>query len=460
MKTSTASPTDVLSVSQLNRLARSLLEECFAGVWVEGEISNLSRPSSGHWYFTLKDGAAQVRCAMFRGRNIHVRLQPAEGQKVLVRGNVSLYEARGDYQLIAEQLQPAGAGLLALKFEQLKQKLQAEGLFDSARKRPLPVLPRHIAVVTSPTGAAIRDILSVLRRRAPAIRITVVPVQVQGEQAAPGIARALALANELVERGRADFDVILTGRGGGSQEDLWAFNDERVARAIAASRLPVVSAVGHEVDFTIADFVADVRAPTPSAAAELLSPDTSAQLRTLRLWRQRLLQAWRRQCREHRQHLAWQQRRLRALHPGQRLQQWTLRLDELELRLAQAVARHRRDRGRHLQLLQSRLLAQHPGVQLRSLRARLLLCRRQLPLAVNRLLQQRRLRLQTQAQLLGSVSPLNTLARGYTILSTTDGQLLRDATHAVPGMQVHARLARGELRLTVDETHPADSSGE
>ena len=207
-----ATPTDVLSVSQLNRLARSLLEECFPGVWVEGEISNLSRPSSGHWYFTLKDGGAQVRCAMFRNRNIHVRFQPSEGQKVVVRGSVSLYEARGDYQLIAEQMQPAGAGLLALQFEQLKQKLQAEGLFDAGRKRPLPRQPHHIAVITSPTGAAIRDILTVLKRRAPAIHITVIPVVVQGEQAAPAIARAIAVANQLTERGRADFDEDLIAR--------------------------------------------------------------------------------------------------------------------------------------------------------------------------------------------------------------------------------------------------------
>ncbi len=456
----TASPTDVLTVGQLNRLARSLLEECFPGVWVEGEISNLSRPSSGHWYFTLKDGTlkgggAQVRCAMFRGRNLHVRFQPAEGQKVLVRGSVSLYEARGDYQLIAEQMQPAGAGLLALQFEQLKQKLQAEGLFETGRKRPLPRQPHHIAVVTSPTGAAIRDILTVLKRRAPAIRVTVIPVMVQGEQAAPAIARAIAVANRLAERGRADFEVILTGRGGGSLEDLWAFNDERVARAIAASRLPVVSAVGHETDTTIADFVADVRAPTPSAAAELLSPDQRAQLRTLQQWRQRLLQRWQHQQRQSSQRLEGLTRRLHAQHPGRQLQQRALRLDELEQRLRQAIARNQRDQQRRLQLLQSRLLARHPGRAVEALRGRLLLCERQLPQLIRRKLQRERQRLQATAALLQSVSPLNTLARGYAIVSDESDRVVRDAAEVAVGTPLRARLQRGRLELTVTATHVA-----
>jgi len=453
-----ATPTDVLSVSQLNRLARSLLEECFVGVWVEGEISNLSRPSSGHWYFTLKDGGAQVRCAMFRNRNLHLRFQPTEGQKVLVRGSVSLYEARGDYQLIAEQMQPAGAGLLALQFEQLKQKLQAEGLFDASRKRPLPRQPHHIAVITSPTGAAIRDILTVLKRRAPAIRITVIPVVVQGEQAAPAIARAIAVANQLTERGRVDFDVILAGRGGGSLEDLWAFNDERVARAIAASRLPVVSAVGHETDTTIADFVADVRAPTPSAAAELLSPDQRAQLRTLQQWQQRLLQRWRHQQQQSQHRLESLTRRLHAQHPGRQLQQRVLRLDELEQRLRQAIARNRRDQQRRLQLLQSRLMARHPGRAVEALRGRLLLCERQLPQLIRRKLQREQQRLQGTAALLQSVSPLNTLARGYAIVSDEYNHVVRDATQVAIGTALRARLQRGQLELTVTATHVASEN--
>jgi exodeoxyribonuclease VII large subunit len=448
-------PTEVLTVSQLNRLARSLLEECFPGVWVEGEISNLSRPSSGHWYFTLKDGGAQVRCAMFRNRNIHVRFQPAEGQKVLVRGSISLYEARGDYQLIAEQIQPAGAGLLALQFEQLKQKLQAEGLFDAGRKRALPRQPHHIAIITSPTGAAIRDILTVLKRRAPAIRVTVIPVVVQGEQAAPAIARAIAVANQLAERGRADFDLILTGRGGGSLEDLWAFNDERVARAIAASRLPVVSAVGHETDTTIADLVADVRAPTPSAAAELVSPDQRAQMRTLQQWQQRLLQRWRHHQQQAQHRLENLTRRLHAQHPGRQLQQRALRLDELEQRLGKAIARNLRDQQRRLQLLHSRLMARHPGRAVEALRGRLLLCERQLPQLVRRILQRERQRLQGAVALLQSVSPLNTLARGYAIVSDAGGRVVRESTQVAIGTALSARLWRGRLDLTVTAIHHA-----
>jgi exodeoxyribonuclease VII large subunit len=443
-------PDQVLSVAQLNRLARQLLEDCFPMIWVEGEISNLSRPSSGHWYFTLKDEQAQVRCAMFRNRNFRLRLQPADGTRVLVRGKLSLYENRGDYQLIAEDMQPAGAGLLALRFEQLKQKLQAEGLFDAARKRPLPALAQHIAVVTSATGAAIRDILSVLKRRCPAIRVTLIPVPVQGEQAPAAIAHAIALANRLAAAGRADFDVILAGRGGGSLEDLWAFNDERVARAIAASRLPVVSAVGHEVDTTIADFVADVRAPTPSAAAELLSPDWRDRLQLVHSLRARLDRRWLGALQQYRRQLDWARRRLQLQHPGQRLQQWHQRLDELELRLRQAARRAVADRQLRLQWLQTRLHRHHPDRQLQPLRARLLFCQSQLALQMRQLLRQRRQQLGAGAQLLHSVSPLATLQRGYAIVSDSRGQVLRDAAAAQPGDRVQARLAQGQLLCTVD----------
>jgi exodeoxyribonuclease VII large subunit len=336
---SSVKPGDVLSVSQLNRLARQLIEDCFPMIWVEGEISNLSRPSSGHWYFTLKDSGAQVRCAMFRARNIRLKFQPVEGSKIMLKGTLSLYEARGDYQLIAEDMQPAGQGLLAAKFEQLKQKLQTEGLFDPSRKKPVPAHPRHIAVITSATGAAIHDILTVLKRRSPSTRITLIPVPVQGEQAPGAIARAIVVANTLVATGEKDFDVILAGRGGGSLEDLWAFNDERVARAIAASGLPIVSAVGHEVDFTIADFVADVRAATPSAAAELLSTDQREYAQKITALRLRLINRWQHIATQTRQRISWHEKRLQTQHPGQRLRQRVLRLDELELRSRQAMLR-------------------------------------------------------------------------------------------------------------------------
>lgn len=451
-----ASGANVLSVSQLNRLARQLLEDCFPSVWVEGEISNLSRPSSGHWYFTLKDKQAQVRCAMFRNRNFRLRFQPADGTRVLVRGGISLYENRGDYQLIAEDMQPAGAGLLAAQFEQLKQKLQAEGLFEAGRKKTLPLPPRHIAVITSKTGAAIHDILTVLQRRNPGIRVTVLPVPVQGEQAPPAIVRALALANSLARDAVQDFDVILLGRGGGSLEDLWAFNDERVARAIAASELPVVSAVGHEVDTTIADFVADVRAPTPSAAAELLSPDWREAEQKLLALRNRLHNHWLRTLSSQRQRLDWWQRRLQ--HPGQRLRQWTLRLDELELRLRTANQRVHRDQLRRLQLLQARLQRHHPDQHLRQLQTRLDFCARQLPLQIRQLLRRQRQQLQAHAQLLNSVSPLNTLQRGYAIVSDTQGSVLRRATDTTAGATLRARLAEGHIECVVTSVQPDASS--
>jgi exodeoxyribonuclease VII large subunit len=425
-------------------------------IWVEGEISNLSRPSSGHWYFTLKDGGAQVRCAMFRNRNLRLKFQPAEGSKILLKGTISLYEARGDYQLIAEDMQPAGAGLLAARFEQLKQKLQSEGLFDPPRKQPLPDHIGHIAVITSATGAAIHDVLTVLKRRSPSTRITVIPVPVQGDQAAPAIERAIAVANALVATAAQDFDVLLVGRGGGSLEDLWAFNEERVARAIAASGLPVVSAVGHEVDFTIADFVADIRAATPSAAAELLSTDQREYLQKVAALRQRLTLRWQQNLAQMRQRMQWQEKRLQAQHPGQRLRQRVLRLDELELRLRQAMKRAVNNEQRQLQLLQSRLQRHHPGQRLQQLRTRLAFCQKQLPALMTTQLQTQRQRAATLAQLLNSVSPLNTLERGYAIVTDANQQVIRDSNNVKAGDRVRARLASGELLCTVDTTLPAN----
>lgn len=266
----------VYTVSRLNQEVRLLLENVYPLIWVEGEISNLSRPSSGHYYFSLKDQEAQVRCAMFRNTAIRLRFQPKDGMQVLVRARVGLYPARGEFQLIIEHMEDAGDGRLRRAFEELKHKLQREGLFDAARKRPLPVPPRRLGIVTSPTGAAIHDVLTVLRRRFPLLPVLIYPVQVQGEGAAEQIAAAIRLANE-----RKEVDLLLVTRGGGSLEDLWAFNEEVVARAIYASEIPVVSAVGHEVDVTIADLVADQRAPTPSAAAEMISPDAGAWLMQL-----------------------------------------------------------------------------------------------------------------------------------------------------------------------------------
>ncbi len=446
-------PEAVLSVGQLNRLARQLLEDCFSLVWVEGEISNLSKPSSGHWYFTLKDANAQIRCAMFRNRNFRLRFQPHDGTKVLVKGAISLYEARGEYQLIAEDMLPAGEGLLAAQFEWLKQKLQAEGLFDPARKKKLPEYIAHIAVITSPTGAAIRDILTVLKRRAPQTRVTVIPVPVQGEHAPGAIVQALITANRLRTDSKHHFDAILLSRGGGSLEDLWAFNDENIARAIFASELPVVSAVGHEVDFTIADFVADLRAPTPSAAAELLSRDHRQQLQQLMGWQQRLLASWQRLRTQKQQQLEWQRRQLQ--HPSQRLRQWSLRLDELEMRLINSQRRHRRERMQRLQLLSARLQSTHPHRQLNALRAQLQFLHKRLHANMQQTLQRNAQCLHSTAQLLHTVSPLNTLQRGYAIVSDSGNHVLRDASAVQIGANINARLARGELICKVESIKPA-----
>ena len=307
-------PQATLTVTQLNRQVKRLLESNFDFIWVEGELSNFARPASGHWYFSLKDADCQVRCAMFRNRNQRVRQVPANGEAVRLRARVSLYEGRGEFQLIVEHLEPAGAGALQLAYEALKEKLRSEGLFEAGRKRPLPSFPSRIGVITSPSGAAIRDILSVFRRRYPGLESDVLPVPVQGAEAAPAICRALELANQWHAAGSRYFDVLVVGRGGGSLEDLWAFNEESVARAIVASALPVVSAVGHEVDFTIADFVADARAATPSASAELLSPEALEWLAQFRALERQLARATQRRISDSAQVLNHLRRLLR--HPG------------------------------------------------------------------------------------------------------------------------------------------------
>ncbi len=298
----------IYTVSQLNRAVRDFLEQSFLPLWITGEISNFACPSSGHWYFSLKDAGASVRCAMFAGKNRGLGFKPENGMQIMLKARVSLYEGRGEFQLIAEQMEPAGDGLLQKKFEALKQKLNAEGLFAQEHKKPLPDFPKTIGVVTSPTGAAIRDIITVLNRRFPAIHIIIYPASVQGTQASSEITRAIEIANE-----RNECDVLIVGRGGGSLEDLWPFNEENVARAIFTSRLPVVSAVGHEIDFTISDFVADVRAATPSAAAELVSPDQQSLLHTLARFAERLR------------------------HPLQKLREQMQLLDDLEQRLIRAI---------------------------------------------------------------------------------------------------------------------------
>ncbi len=448
--TAADSPTGrvVYSVARLNREVRRLLETSFPMLWVQGEISNLARPGSGHLYFTLKDEQAQVRCAMFRNRNQLLRFRPENGQQVLLRARISLYEGRGEFQLIAEQMEPAGEGDLQRAFEALKHKLAAEGLFDEARKRPLPTLPRAIGVVTSPTGAAVRDIISVLGRRFPAIPVIVYPVPVQGEGAAERIARMIGVAGA-----RGECDVLIVGRGGGSLEDLWAFNEEVVARAIHASGIPVVSAVGHEIDFTIADFVADARAPTPSAAAELLSPDRDDWLRAVGQRRSRLEGRMRERLGHERRRLDWLGKRLQQQHPGQRLRAQAQRLDELELRLKQAWrVRLRHDSGR-IATLEARLQRHLPAARIAQLHSRNEAFRQRLRTAVRTGLARRGQQLAAAARALDAVSPLNTLQRGYAIvIRGPERQVVHAAAEVAPGETVEALLARGRLRCIVEET--------
>lgn len=445
-------PPPTLTVSQLNRQVRNLLESHFDFLWVEGEVSNFAAPSSGHWYFSLKDGKAQVRCAMFRNRNQRVRFTPENGDALRLRCRVSLYEGRGEFQLIVEHLEHAGAGALQAQFEQLKARLLAEGLFNPEHKKPLPGRVRHLGVITSPTGAAIHDILTVLQRRCPAIRISILPVAVQGEGAAAEICRAIENANQWQRQGSIQVDALIVGRGGGSLEDLWAFNEEVVARAIAASELPVVSAVGHEVDFTIADMVADHRAATPSAAAELLSPDQ-------RQWQQRLVDIESRL-----QQLIWRkltdaadelgQLRRRLRHPGAQLREQSQRLDDLEQRLVLAQRNQLRRRRAELELLKSHLRAASPLPGLVRLQGQNRQLGQRLENAMRRRLQLAGERLAGLAQLLDSLSPLATLQRGYAIVTNARGEVVSDADSVAVGDELEARLAKGRLGVTVERIDP------
>ncbi|MFO7594053.1 MAG: exodeoxyribonuclease VII large subunit [Pseudomonadota bacterium] len=442
---STQPTREIYTVSRLNREARTVLEGSFPLLWVEGEISNLARPRSGHIYFSLKDEFAQVRCAMFRMRAMNLNFRPTDGMRVLARVKVGLYEPRGEYQLVAEHLEEAGDGALRRSFEALKQRLDKEGLFDESRKRPLPVMPQRIGVVTSPSGAAIRDILTVLRRRFPAIEVVIYPVAVQGEGAGSEIANMIRLAGR-----RNECDVLIVGRGGGSLEDLWAFNEEAVARAIHDSPLPVVSAVGHEVDVTIADFAADVRAPTPSAAAELLSPDRQAWLERMQRVETRLRQLINMQLQQRRQQLLALHKRLK--HPGRRLQDNAQRLDELEMRLTQAQRHQLRHKLARLDTLRVRLTHHNPATRLAQLEQKHRELARRLHQAIQLRLQLLQQRLEGQAHALETVSPLATLSRGYAIVSQvkTD-RVIHSSDDVKPGAAIRARLHRGSLLCRVEE---------
>jgi exodeoxyribonuclease VII large subunit len=437
----------VYTISQLNAHVRLLLERGLSVVWVEGELSNLSQPSSGHWYFSLKDRDAQIRCAMFRQRNIAVGFAPRAGQHVLARGRVSVYEARGDYQLIVEHLEEAGVGALRREFEKLKVKLASEGLFALESKRPLPLFPLRIGVVTSPTGAALRDILHVLGRRFAPAAVLIYPTPVQGAAAAPGIVAALELASN-----RRECDVLVLARGGGSLEDLWAFNDERVARAIRACTLPVVTGIGHEIDFTIADFAADARAPTPSAAAESVVPDRQTWVVALTRSAHRLEAAMAREVRSAIARLDAALQRLSLAHPGVRLAQQQQRLHDIEQRLSGALRSELQNmRGRVADTF-ARLVRHSPDRLVRDLRVRHELFAGRLRHALLAAIARAEHRLNLAQRTLDMVSPLATLARGFAIVTRpADGALIGDVATVNIGDEIEARLAHGRLRARVLE---------
>lgn len=438
---------DVYTISRLNQEARELLESGLARVWIEGELSNVARPASGHLYFTLKDSRAQVRAAMFRSRNQLLRFRPAEGMQVLVRAKVSLYEPRGDYQLIVEQMQEAGDGVLQQAYDALKLKLEKEGLFDPGRKQPLPAMPERLGVITSPSGAAIRDVMSVLARRFPALPVVIYPVPVQGKTAGQVITDMLQTVAQ-----RNECDVLILTRGGGSLEDLWAFNEEPVARAIADCPIPLVSAIGHEVDFTIADFVADMRAPTPSAAAELVSPDQAEWLEQLRAIDVRLARRMQHCTDSLRQRLQWLGHRLNLRHPGQQLRQQAQRQDELEARMRLAIRTHFSRLQTRLQAGHARLQQATPAHRIGRLRVECDALGHRLTTAMHALLANRQQRLAIAGRSLDTVSPLATLERGYSIVTRVkDNTIVRKGTSVKVGDQIKTRLSKGRLVSTVEK---------
>ncbi len=440
----------IFTVSRLNQQVRELLESGMGQIWLTGEISNFSQPASGHWYFTLKDDRAQVRCAMFRNGNRRVTFAPRNGQQVLVRASLTLYEPRGDYQLIAESMQPAGDGLLQQQFEQLKQRLSAEGLFDQIHKQPLPSPSRRVGVITSASGAALHDILNVLRRRDPSLPVVIYPTPVQGQDAPAQIVRAIETANR-----RQECDVLIVGRGGGSLEDLWSFNDERVARAIFASILPVVSAVGHETDVTIADFVADLRAPTPSAAAELVSRNQLELVRQLQSQQQRLEMAMDYYLAQRQQIFTRLQHRLQQQHPHLRLARQQTTLVKLRRRLDDGVQAQLRLAQRRHERVQQRLGQQSPLPRIGRVQQQLQALQYQLQQAMTRRLNQQQQKFGMLCSRLEGVSPLNTLARGFSVTTGADGALIKRTGQLQPGDALTTRLQDGWVNSQVVRITPA-----
>lgn len=440
---------NILSVSDFTRNVKSVLEYNFPSVWVSGEISNLAMPRSGHWYFTLKDDRSQVRCAMFRQSNQRLTFTPNEGMQILVKARVSLYEARGDFQLIVDNMEDAGVGALQRAYEQLKQKLQAQGLFDAQHKQTLPEIPHQVGIITSPTGAALQDILNVLKRRFPALPIIIYPAQVQGANAPEQLLHALHQAQE-----QALCDVLIIGRGGGSIEDLWAFNDEQLAMAIYNCPIPIISSVGHEVDFTICDFVADVRAATPSAAAELVSPDGEEWKSWLNGIERQLVTQIERHISSLQQQLQWQYKQLK--HPGRYLDEIAQRIDELSARFEQHLKLQLQSRKEKVLTLEARLQQHSPIHQLKHQQAQLGFLQQRLQQSLLPHFEHLQQKIVSLARELDAFSPLATLGRGYTLVKNDQNELIKSTAQLTKGQQVKVYFSDNQALMSVDEILATD----
>lgn len=436
---------DIYSVSSLNLSVANLLEQTFAWIWVEGEISNLAQPASGHIYFSLKDRSAQVSCAMFKGRNRTLKFQPENGNQVLLRAKVSLYQPRGNYQLIVDRMEEAGDGALRRQFEQLKIKLAAEGLFDETAKQEIPELPEGIAIITSKTGAAIHDVLSVIKRRFPSIPLKLLPVPVQGAESAPAIVNAIKLIAEHVSSGQLNCDVILLVRGGGSLEDLWSFNEESVARAIYDCPVPVVCGVGHEVDVTIADYVADVRAATPTAAAETVTPDQTTWLQSFDWYQQRLQELTANKVERYQEKVSWLHRRLQQQHPQSQLNRSKQRSDELIKRLNRISQTMLDIRQSNLSTVNAILGAQNPTLLIKQNLQTTRYLTARLQRATLSLYTQKKSLLSNTARTLNTISPLQTLERGYSITLDKKGAPIVSIKQVKTNDTIETRLHNGSI---------------
>jgi len=448
---------NVYSVSTLNRTVANLLEHEFSWIWVEGEISNLAKPASGHIYFSLKDNSAQVSCAMFKGRTRSLKFHPENGNQVLVRAKVSLYQPRGNYQLIVDRMEEAGDGALRRQFEALKIKLADEGLFDEASKLPIPELPECISIITSRSGAAIHDVLSVIARRFPSIPVKIFPVPVQGAEAAPAICNAIQLIDQAVASGELHCDVILLVRGGGSLEDLWSFNEESVARAIVNCHVPIVSGVGHETDITIADYVADVRAATPTAAAETVTPDQSSWLQSFDWYQQRLQQLASDKIERQQEKAHWLLRRLHQQHPETQLLRDQQRSTELTKRLLRISRSMLDSRHSELATLNAKLGANNPQRLLKQKRQTAKYLSARLQQAWSNLLIQKKSQLSNAARTMNAISPLQTLERGYSITLNAGGEAITSSEQVKQDDIIETRLHRGRIISKVSSCIENDS---